>query len=108
LLPFTGLLEKPNLPQSVEELSFKIFVSGKAGIGKTTTIARLAGTVCPSSAYVETVGIRETNVYWPTKIRDKIVLFKLQLWDAGENSIKKYSHILPVSVSSLHIYNATI
>ncbi|KAF4525491.1 hypothetical protein B566_EDAN002351 [Ephemera danica] len=91
----SGVLEKPSLPSNFEEVSYKIFVAGKAGIGKTTTTARLAGTVCPSSAYVETMGIRQTIVYWPAKIRDRIVLFKLHLWDAGENSIKKYSHILP-------------
>ncbi|GLH12677.1 REM2-and Rab-like small GTPase 1 [Gryllus bimaculatus] len=89
-----GVLEKPNVPSSVEEVSYKLFVAGKAGIGKTSTVARLAGTKALSS-YVETSGIRKTNIYWPVKIWDKIILFKLQFWDAGDHSMKKYSHILP-------------
>ena len=27
---------------------------------------------------------------------DKIVMFHLQFWDAGENSLKKFDHIMPV------------
>lgn len=79
----------------MEEISYKLFFAGKAGGGKTATIARLAGTSL-NPGYVETTGIRNTNIFWPVKIWDKIILFKLQCWDAGENSIRKYSHILPV------------
>lgn len=88
-----GILEKPNLPSNVEEVSYKLFVCGRGGVGKTTAIAKLAGLPC-SDTYIETAGIRKTNVYWPVKIWDKTILFKLQFWDAGENSLKKYSHIL--------------
>ena len=28
---------------------------------------------------------------------EKLVLFKLQFFDAGENALKKFDHILPVS-----------
>ncbi|KAK3911067.1 Ciliogenesis and planar polarity effector 2 [Frankliniella fusca] len=88
-----GILERPTLPSSIEEVSYKLFVAGKVGVGKTTTIARLAGIQCTSN-YTETPGIRKTNVYWPVKIWDKTILFKLQFWDAGENSMRKYSHVL--------------
>ncbi|XP_029156025.1 ciliogenesis and planar polarity effector 2-like [Nylanderia fulva] len=54
----------------------------------------LAGTL-ESNNYAETNGIRKTNVFWPVKIWDKVVLFKLQFWDTSESSIKKYNHILP-------------
>lgn len=87
------MLERPAVPSNVEEVSYKLFVSGNAGVGKTSTIARLAGLKC-SSSYYETAGIQKTNVYWPVKIWEKIIMFKLQFWESGENSIKKYSHIL--------------
>ncbi|XP_046403433.1 ciliogenesis and planar polarity effector 2-like [Ischnura elegans] len=90
-----GVLEKPSCPSNIEEVSYKLFVVGRAAIGKTATVSRLAGNKS-LSGYVETIGIRKTNIYWPAKIWDKVILFKLQFWDAGENSIKKYSHILPV------------
>lgn len=67
---------------------------GRSGVGKTSVVARLAGTQEPSN-YVETNGIKKTNVFWPVKIWDKVILFKLQFWDTSETSIKKYNHILP-------------
>ncbi|XP_066595286.1 ciliogenesis and planar polarity effector 2-like isoform X2 [Prorops nasuta] len=66
-----------------------------SGVGKTSIVARLAGTTDLNSNYCETNGIKKTNVFWPVKIWDKVVLFKLQFWDTSEFSIKKYSHILP-------------
>ncbi|KAL1110200.1 hypothetical protein AAG570_008277, partial [Ranatra chinensis] len=87
-----GILERPAIIPGVEELSYKLLFFGKSSVGKTTTIARLAG-VTPSSSYIETSGIRFTDIYWPVKIWDKIILFKLQCWEAGSNSMKKYSHI---------------
>ena len=89
---FAGVLERPAVPPNVEEVSYKLFVTGNSGIGKTATISRLAGTKCPT-AYTETQGIQKTNVYWPVKIWDKVIMFKLQFWEAGENSCRKYSHI---------------
>lgn len=89
-----GILDRPSLPSSIEEVSYKLHITGRAGVGKTATVARLYGIKCPNT-YVETAGIRKSNIYWPVKIWDKIILFKLQFWDAGDNSIKKYSHILP-------------
>ena len=43
-------------------------------------------------------GLQTWDVYWPAKMMDidKIVMFHLQFWDAGENSLKKFDHIMPV------------
>lgn len=92
---FSGLLDRPSLPSSIEEVSYKLHITGRSCVGKTATVARLSGIKYPS-IYVETAGIRKSNIFWPVKIWDKIILFKLQFWDAGDNSIKRYSHILPV------------
>nr|CAD7399133.1 unnamed protein product [Timema cristinae] len=93
---YLGVLERPCVPSSIEEVSYKLFITGKSGVGKSATVARLAGaTTKHTNGYTETLGIRKSNLYWPVKIWDKIILFKLQFWDAGDNSIKKYSHILP-------------
>lgn len=45
----TGLLERPVLPPSVviDTASYKIFVSGKSGVGKTALVAKLAGLEVP-------------------------------------------------------------
>ena len=44
-------------------------------------------------------GIQTSIVYWPAKIVDinRVVMFKLHFWDAGENALKKFDHVLPVS-----------
>lgn len=94
-LPISGILERPSLPTSIEEVTYKIFMIGRSGVGKTSVVGKLAGTL-ESNNYTETNGIRKTNVFWPVKIWDKVVLFKLQFWDTSESSIKKYNHILPV------------
>ncbi|XP_043676477.1 ciliogenesis and planar polarity effector 2-like isoform X1 [Vespula pensylvanica] len=91
---FYGILEKPSLPSSIEEVTYKIFMIGRSGVGKTSVITRLAGFPEPNN-YIETNGIKKTNVFWPVKIWDKVILFKLQFWDTSESSIKKYNHILP-------------
>ncbi|XP_070163351.1 ciliogenesis and planar polarity effector 2 [Polyergus mexicanus] len=91
---FYGILERPSLPSSIEEVTYKIFMIGRSGVGKTSVVGKLAG-ILESNNYTETNGIRKTNVFWPVKIWDKVVLFKLQFWDTSESSIKKYNHILP-------------
>lgn len=88
-------MDRPGLPSSIEEVSYKLHITGRSGVGKTATVARLSGIKCPST-YIETAGIRKTNIFWPAKIWDKIILFKLHFWDAGDNSIKRFSHVLPV------------
>ena len=47
------------------------------------------------------IGVQTYTVYWPAKISEvnKVVLFKLQFWDAGENALKKFDYLLPVSFS---------
>lgn len=70
---------------------------GKSGAGKTSTIARLAGIVDFDREYAETRGIHKSNIYWPVKVWDRIVLFRLQCWDAGDSDTKKFGHILPVN-----------
>ncbi|XP_036206385.1 rho guanine nucleotide exchange factor 19 isoform X4 [Myotis myotis] len=52
-----GLLERPVLPPAVaiDTASYKIFVSGKSGVGKTALVAKLAGLEVPV-AHHETTG----------------------------------------------------
>ncbi|XP_071946014.1 ciliogenesis and planar polarity effector 2-like [Antedon mediterranea] len=94
-----GSLESPMLTAGLtyETVSYKIFISGKAGVGKSSTVAKLCGLSVPKS-HLETPGLQTSVVYWPVKLADrngKVVMFKLQLWDAGENILKKFDHILP-------------
>ncbi|XP_050541079.1 ciliogenesis and planar polarity effector 2-like [Daktulosphaira vitifoliae] len=89
-----GILERPLLP-NVEEVSYKLFFVGKSGTGKSATIARLAGAPEINEEYIETRGIRKTNIYWPAKVWDRTILFRLQCWDTGDRDLKKFGHILP-------------
>ncbi|XP_038079251.1 ciliogenesis and planar polarity effector 2-like isoform X2 [Patiria miniata] len=97
-----GLLERPSLPPHLipELISYKVFLSGKAGVGKTSTVAKLVGLPVPTT-HSETPGIVTYVVYWPVKLlhSDKVLLFRLQFWDAGENAIRKFEHILPACKS---------
>ena len=45
----------------------KLFLVGKAGVGKTSTVARLSGRDVPPN-HEETLGIHTTNIYWPVKV----------------------------------------
>lgn len=49
--------------------------------------------------HTETLGIQCCTVYWPMKIGNRLILFRLEVWDAGDNSVKRYNHVLPVSLS---------
>ncbi|KAG2459515.1 CPLN2 protein, partial [Polypterus senegalus] len=93
-----GLLEGPALPLklSVDTVSYKIFVCGKSGVGKTAFVAKLAGLEVPSMHH-ETTGIQTTVVFWPVKLREngRILMFRLQFWDCGENAIRRFDHLLP-------------
>ncbi|XP_069467209.1 ciliogenesis and planar polarity effector 2 [Ambystoma mexicanum] len=95
---FFGLIERPVLPPQLaaDTASYKIFVSGKSGVGKTSMVAKLAGLEVPT-VHHETTGIQTTSVYWPVKLRssERVVIFKLQFWDCGEATLKKFDHILP-------------
>ncbi|XP_035317593.1 ciliogenesis and planar polarity effector 2 isoform X1 [Cricetulus griseus] len=93
-----GLLERPVLPPSVaiDTANYKIFVSGKSGVGKTALVAKLAGLEVPV-VHHETTGIQTTVVFWPAKLRasDRVVMFRFEFWDCGEAALKKFDHMLP-------------
>ncbi|XP_056130994.1 ciliogenesis and planar polarity effector 2 [Lampris incognitus] len=93
-----GLLESRVMPPhvAVDTVYYKIFLSGKSGVGKTALAARLAGLNIPKMHY-ETTGIETTVVYWPVKLREsgRVLFFRLQLWDCGENALRRFDHLLP-------------
>lgn len=93
-----GLIERPVLPPQLpaDVASYKIFVSGKSGVGKTSLIAKLCGLEVPN-VHHETTGIQTSCVYWPVRPRgsERPVIFAFQFWDCGESAIKKFDHILP-------------
>ncbi|XP_034544299.1 ciliogenesis and planar polarity effector 2 [Notolabrus celidotus] len=93
-----GLLESPVMPPhvAVDTVHYKILISGKTGVGKTALAARLAGRNIPGLHY-ETTGIETTVVYWPVKLREsgRVFFFRLQLWDCGENALRRFDHFLP-------------
>ncbi len=45
-------------------------------------------------------GIETTVVYWPVKLREsgRVLFFRLQLWDCGENALRRFDHLLPVCI----------
>ncbi|KAM4740811.1 ciliogenesis and planar polarity effector 2 isoform 2-T2 [Anableps anableps] len=92
------LLESPVMPPhaAVDTVDYKIFISGKSGVGKSALAARLAGLNIPSIHH-ETAGIQTTVVYWPVKLREngRVLFFRLQLWDCGENALRRFDHLLP-------------
>ncbi|NXL39269.1 CPLN2 protein, partial [Glaucidium brasilianum] len=79
-----GLLEHPALPPNLAAptITYKLFVSGKSGVGKTALVATLGGTPV-SPIHHETLGIEVTTVYWPAKPRasGRPVIFQLHFWD---------------------------
>lgn len=93
-----GLIDAPSIPVSLktQEVSYKIFLLGKSGVGKTSIVSKLVGRGVPVT-HAETPGIQMSIVYWPAKLiqTQQIVMFKLVFWDAGEQSLKKFDHILP-------------
>ncbi|XP_033127987.1 ciliogenesis and planar polarity effector 2-like [Anneissia japonica] len=107
-----GSLESPALPAGLiyDNVSYKIFVSGKAGVGKTSTVAKLSGLAVPKS-HIETPGLQTSVVYWPAKLTDgsgKVLMFKFQLWDAGENILKKFDHVLPACTNIVNTMIVTM
>lgn len=86
------------LPPSVaiDTASYKVFVSGKSGVGKTALVAKLAGLEVPT-AHHETIGIQTTVVFWPAKLQasDRVVMFRFEFWDCGEAALRKFDHMLP-------------
>lgn len=63
-----GLLERPVLspPVAIDTARYKIFVSGKSGVGKTALVAKLAGLEVPV-VHHETTGeslLRRPSLGW--------------------------------------------
>lgn len=86
-----GILERPALEQLGSGSTFKkrLFLVGKSGVGKSSTVAKLCGRgggrggwcaskiakiehqylmVDISSSHDETLGIQTTTIYWPAKV----------------------------------------
>nr|XP_006820455.1 PREDICTED: REM2- and Rab-like small GTPase 1-like isoform X3 [Saccoglossus kowalevskii] len=97
-----GLLERPSLsPQHTPDtLTYKVFLCGKAGVGKTATVSKLMGVNVPP-VHCETPGILTSVLYWPAKIADRIHMFRFHFWDAGEQALKKFDHILPACMEKV-------
>ncbi len=94
-----GVLERPLLPPTVASVPFKLFLWGRAGVGKTSLVTFLSGRpLAPPASTCETPGLRVTDLHWPVKVLlgSRIVLLKLSLWDSGEAAGKKFAHINPV------------
>ncbi|XP_021273222.1 REM2- and Rab-like small GTPase 1 [Numida meleagris] len=93
-----GLLERPALPPalSVPTVTYKLFVAGRSGVGKTALVAALAGTPVPP-AHRETLGIEVTTLFWPAVPlgSQRPVLFQLRFWDCGDSALRKFEHLLP-------------
>ncbi|KAM3824482.1 ciliogenesis and planar polarity effector 2 isoform 2-T2 [Vipera latastei] len=93
-----GLIERPVLAPSAaaDVAAYKVFVSGKSGVGKTALVAKLAG-LEPPPMHHETTGIQTSLVYWPAKLREsnRVLFFRFSFWDCGEALLRKFDHILP-------------
>lgn len=93
-----GLLEAPMMPPHLKAdiVRYKVFLSGKSGVGKTTLAARLAGLDMPNIHY-ETTGMETCAVFWPVKLKEsgRMLFFCFQLWDCGENATRRFDHMLP-------------
>lgn len=93
-----GLLERPALPPalSVPTATYKLFVSGRSGVGKTALVAALLGSPAPTS-HRETLGIEVSTLFWPAVPlgSERPVLFQLRFWDCGESALRKFEHLLP-------------
>ena len=62
-------MEEPGLPSGITPtvVPFKLLLLGKSALGKTSTVAKLAGKELPTT-YCETPGIQTTLIYWPAKV----------------------------------------
>lgn len=92
-----GFLEKPFFDGvHLTEYAYKVVLSGKSGVGKTSSIATLTGKHVPRN-HVETAGIETSVVSWPVKLvrSSDCVLFRLHFWDAGEGCQRKFDHVVP-------------
>ncbi|XP_073808989.1 ciliogenesis and planar polarity effector 2 isoform X2 [Danio rerio] len=92
-----GLLEAPMMPpqMNVDLVRYKVFLSGKTGVGKSALAARLAGLDLPKMHY-ETTGIETTVVFWPVRLKEsgRVLFFRFELWDCGESAMRRFDHML--------------
>ena len=46
-------------------------------------------------------GIETIVLYWPVKLREngRVLFFRLEIWDCGENALRRFDHLLPVSIT---------
>ncbi|XP_072539203.1 ciliogenesis and planar polarity effector 2 isoform X1 [Salminus brasiliensis] len=92
-----GLLEAPVMPPHLKAdiVRYKVFISGKSGVGKTALAARLTGHHIPNMHY-ETTGMETSLVFWPVKLKEsgRVLFFHYQLWDCGENAMRRFDHML--------------
>eukprot|EP00051_Salpingoeca_urceolata_P011164 m.137892 g.137892 ORF g.137892 m.137892 type:complete len:241 (+) comp17010_c0_seq1:541-1263(+) len=102
-----GLLQRPLISAGKHEpdvYTVKLFVAGKAACGKTSTVASLCGQNV-SSTYVDTPCAAVSTTYWPAKLADtgKVVLFRLNIWDAGESACKRFGHLLEAATDEASV-----
>ncbi|XP_072539204.1 ciliogenesis and planar polarity effector 2 isoform X2 [Salminus brasiliensis] len=94
---FFSLLEAPVMPPHLKAdiVRYKVFISGKSGVGKTALAARLTGHHIPNMHY-ETTGMETSLVFWPVKLKEsgRVLFFHYQLWDCGENAMRRFDHML--------------
>jgi len=97
-----GCLEYPNIPPSIECAEYKLFLAGESGVGKTAVAAWLAGLQGWNRQSGESPGLRVTTLYWPAKVQNSLIFFKLDIWEAGEGAAKKYGHVFPSCKEGAH------
>lgn len=97
-----GSLEYPNIPPSIECAEFKLYLVGESGVGKTAVASWLAGLQGWNRQSGESPGVRMTTLYWPAKVQNSLVFFKLDLWEAGDGASKKYGHVFPSCRDGAH------
>ncbi|XP_055068586.2 ciliogenesis and planar polarity effector 2 [Misgurnus anguillicaudatus] len=93
-----GLLEAPMMPphMNVDTVRYKVFISGKTGVGKSALAARLTGLDIPKLHY-ETTGIETSVTFWPVKLKEsgRVLFFRFEFWECGESAMRRFDHMLP-------------
>jgi len=97
-----GSLEYPNIPPSIECSEYKVFLVGESGVGKSAAAAWMAGLPGWNRQSGESPGLRVTTVYWPAKVNNNLIFFKLNVWDGGDGAVKKYGHVYPACKEGAH------
>ena len=100
-----GFLEQPNVPPTIKLVTYKVYLTGRSGSGKTSLVSYLSGRPDWTTHQGETPGVRSTKVFWPARVQQQLVLFELDLWDSGDSSSKKYGHIQPVRICFRYNYS---